>query len=55
MLKYLEAAQPLLKEKGIELKIEEFNDYVLPNQALDSEDIDANYLPTHSIFRRSNC
>jgi D-methionine transport system substrate-binding protein len=39
----LEAAQPLLKEKGIELKIEEFNDYVLPNQALDSEDIDANY------------
>ncbi|MFZ0446877.1 MAG: MetQ/NlpA family ABC transporter substrate-binding protein [Bacillus sp. (in: firmicutes)] len=39
----LEAAQPLLKEKGIDLKIEEFNDYVLPNQALDSEDIDANY------------
>ena len=39
----LEAAQPLLEEKGIELKIEEFNDYVLPNQALDSEDIDANY------------
>ena len=39
----LEAAQPLLEEKGIELKIEEFNDYVLRNQALDSEDIDANY------------
>lgn len=39
----LEAAQPLLEEKGIELKITEFNDYVLPNQALDSGDIDANY------------
>src|SRR4051794_25754652 len=39
----LEAAQPLLEEKGIELEIEPFNDYVLPNQALESEDIDANY------------
>ena len=39
----LEAAKPLLEEKGIELKIEEFNDYVLPNQALDQKILDANY------------
>lgn len=39
----LEEAKPLLKEKGIELQIETFQDYVLPNQALESGDLDANY------------
>jgi len=39
----LEAAKPLLEEKGIELEIKEFNDYILPNQALDSKELDANY------------
>lgn len=39
----LEAAKPLLEKKGIELVIKEFNDYVLPNQALDSKELDANY------------
>lgn len=39
----LEEAKPLLEEKGIELEIETFQDYVLPNQALESEDLDANY------------
>ena len=39
----LEEAKPLLKEKGIELKIEEFKIMYLPNQALESEDLDANY------------
>ena len=42
----LEEAKPLLKEKGIDLQIETFQDYVLPNQALESKDLDANYLPT---------
>jgi D-methionine transport system substrate-binding protein len=39
----LEQAQPLLKEKGIELVIEPYQDYVLPNQDLESGEIDANY------------
>ena len=39
----LEEAKPLLKEKGYELEIKTFNDYVVPNQALDSKELDANY------------
>jgi D-methionine transport system substrate-binding protein len=39
----LEQAKPLLEEKGIELEIETFTDYILPNKSLDSGDLDANY------------
>lgn len=39
----LEQAKPLLKEKGYELKIETYQDYVLPNADLESEELDANY------------
>ncbi len=39
----LEEAKPLLKEKGIELEIETFQDYVLPNKALNDKELDANY------------
>ncbi|HLO11081.1 MAG TPA: MetQ/NlpA family ABC transporter substrate-binding protein [Pseudoneobacillus sp.] len=39
----LEEAKPLLKEKGIDLEIVTFQDYVVPNQALDSGELDANY------------
>ena len=39
----LEEAKPLLKEKGYDLEIEPYQDYVLPNQDLDSGDLDANY------------
>ncbi|WP_342505929.1 MetQ/NlpA family ABC transporter substrate-binding protein [Sporosarcina sp. FSL K6-2383] len=39
----LEEAAPLLKEKGIELEIEPYQDYVLPNQDLASGELDANY------------
>ncbi|WP_432352606.1 MetQ/NlpA family ABC transporter substrate-binding protein [Sporosarcina sp. A2] len=39
----LEEAKPLLKEKGFDLKIEAYQDYVLPNKDLDSGDLDANY------------
>ncbi len=39
----LEVARPLLEEAGYELKIEVYNDYVQPNVALDSGDLDANY------------
>lgn len=39
----LEEAKDLLKEKGYELEIVEFSDYVLPNEALANGEIDANY------------
>ncbi|RSD28327.1 MetQ/NlpA family ABC transporter substrate-binding protein [Mesobacillus subterraneus] len=39
----LEEAKDLLKEKGYEMEIKTFNDYIVPNQALDSKELDANY------------
>ncbi|WP_305037403.1 MetQ/NlpA family ABC transporter substrate-binding protein [Gracilibacillus salinarum] len=39
----LEEAKPLLEEEGIELTIEEYQDYVFPNDDLDSGTLDANY------------
>ncbi|RPF50350.1 MetQ/NlpA family ABC transporter substrate-binding protein [Aquisalibacillus elongatus] len=39
----LEEAQPLLEEEGIDLKIETYQEYVLPNQDLDNGTLDANY------------
>jgi D-methionine transport system substrate-binding protein len=39
----LEEASAILAEKGIELEIETFQDYVLPNKALESKKLDANY------------
>ncbi|CAM3203861.1 MetQ/NlpA family ABC transporter substrate-binding protein [Filibacter tadaridae] len=39
----LEEAKPLLKEKGFDLEIEKYQDYVLPNKDLESGEIDANY------------
>lgn len=39
----LEQVQPILEEQGIELKIETYQDYVLPNENLESGELDANY------------
>ena len=39
----LNAAKDILKEKGYELVVKEYTDYVQPNLALDSGDLDANY------------
>lgn len=39
----LEEAKPILKEKGIDLEIVTFQDYILPNKALESKELDANY------------
>lgn len=39
----LEEAKPLLKEKGYELDIKVFDDYVQPNEVVESGDFDANY------------
>ena len=39
----LRAAKDILKEKGYELQIEEYSDYIQPNTALEAGDLDANY------------
>ena len=39
----LKQANELLKAKGYELEIKEFSDYVQPNLALESKQLDANY------------
>jgi ABC-type metal ion transport system, periplasmic component/surface antigen len=39
----LKKAQPILKKEGVDLQIEKYQDYVLPNKDLDSGDLDANY------------
>lgn len=39
----LEQAKPILKEKGYELEIVEFADYVQPNEVVESGEYDANY------------
>lgn len=39
----LEQVQPILEEQGIELQIETYQDYIFPNQDLESGEIDANY------------
>ena len=39
----LEAAKPLLAEKGIDLEVVVFDDYVQPNLQLEAGDLDANY------------
>lgn len=39
----LEEAKPLLEEENIELEIEPYEDYVLPNDDLDNGTLDANY------------
>ncbi|HSI67175.1 MAG TPA: MetQ/NlpA family ABC transporter substrate-binding protein [Planococcus sp. (in: firmicutes)] len=39
----LEEAAPILEEQGIELDIQSYQDYIFPNQDLDSGELDANY------------
>lgn len=39
----LEKAEPLLEKEGINLEIETYQDYVLPNKDLASKDLDANF------------
>ena len=39
----LEAAKPLMAEKGFDLQVMIYSDYVQPNNALDAGDLDANY------------
>lgn len=39
----LSVVKPILKEKGIDLEIKEFTDYVTPNTALNEKQLDANF------------
>ena len=53
----LEVAKPILAEQGIELEIVEYTDYVQPNEAVESGDLDANYFqhaPYMNTFNEEN-
>lgn len=53
----LEAAKDALKEKGVEIEIVTYNDYVQPNLATEQGQIDANYfqhLPYLEDFNKEN-
>ncbi|HBM80086.1 MAG TPA: methionine ABC transporter substrate-binding protein [Clostridiaceae bacterium] len=53
----LKVVQPILKEKGIDLVIKEFNDYVTPNTALNDKQLDANFfqhVPYMEDFAKKN-
>lgn len=39
----LEQAKPLFEEKGYELEVKIFDDYIIPNEVVESGDFDANY------------
>ena len=39
----LEAAKPILEEEGYDLEVTVFDDYVQPNEVVESGDFDANY------------
>lgn len=47
----LKVAKKELKKEGYELEIKEYSDYVQPNTALESGDLDANYFQHHLVLR----
>ena len=50
----LEAARDLLADKGYDLEIVEYTDYVQPNNALESGDLDANYFQRAPYLEQFN-
>lgn len=44
-----DVVKPALEEKGYKLEIIEYNDYVLPNTALENGELDANYFQ-HNLY-----
>lgn len=53
----LEHIQPLMKDKGVDLEVVTFDDYVLPNKALQEKEIDANYfqhIPYFELAKKEN-
>ncbi|MCH5462088.1 methionine ABC transporter substrate-binding protein [Lactobacillus sp. LC28-10] len=53
----LKHVQPQLKKEGVNLKIKVFQDYVMPNKALASKELDANYfqhIPFLNTWNKAN-
>ena len=50
----LEAAAPILKDAGYELKIVEYTDYIQPNVALSTGELDANYFQHYPYLEAYN-
>ena len=53
----LEYAAPLMEEKGYKLEITEYQDYVIPNTAVESGELDANFFqhePYMNDFNENN-
>lgn len=50
----LEVAQKILAEQGITLEIIEFNDYILPNTAVEDGSLDANYFQHITYMNQFN-
>lgn len=49
----LEYVQPALEEEGINLEVVTYDDYVIPNEALEAGDIDANYFQHIPFFEEA--
>lgn len=49
-----DVVKPLLEEKGWQLDVVNFNDYVQPNTTLEAGDIDANYFQTTRYLEEEN-
>ncbi|MFJ5623313.1 MetQ/NlpA family ABC transporter substrate-binding protein [Peribacillus loiseleuriae] len=50
----LEKAKPILKEKGIDLQVKVFSDFILPNKALAGKEIDANFFQHLPYLEEAN-
>ena len=50
----LEQVVPILAEQGITLEIREFTDYIVPNNAVESGEIDANHFPHITYLNNFN-
>lgn len=50
----LEEAKPILEEKGITLEIEEYEEFVLPNDDVDNGQLDANYFQHIQYLEQTN-
>ncbi|EOT44934.1 MetQ/NlpA family ABC transporter substrate-binding protein [Enterococcus columbae] len=50
----LEQAKAALKKEGYTLKVKVFNDYIMPNTALEDKQLDANYFQTQPYLDKFN-
>lgn len=50
----LEQVKPILAEQGIQLEIQQFTDYILPNEALEQGELDANFFQHQPYLEEFN-